>query len=75
MCGCVSDAFALAQRHNKIRQYGEMLDRSENVQPGHYLGVAQYFENEKYTLLAGKYYFMAKEYHKVRSINTYQFLG
>lgn len=64
LCGCITDAFALAKRHNKIRQYGELLDQSENAQPSHYLGVAQYFENEKHTLLAGKYYFMAKEYSK-----------
>lgn len=65
MCGCTTEAFALAQRHNKIRQYGEILDRSDNAQPAHYLGVAQYFENEKYTLLAGKYYYLAKEYQRV----------
>lgn len=64
LCGCISDAFALAQRHNKLRQYSELLDTSENAQPADYLAVAQYFENEKYTLLAGKYYFMAKEYQK-----------
>lgn len=72
ICGCITDAFAMAQRHNKIRQYGELLDQSENAQPSHYLGVAQYFENEKYTLLAGKYYFMAKEYHKVNFQHSYR---
>lgn len=41
-----------------------MLERSENAQPDHYLSVAQYFENEKYTLLSGKYYFLAREYQK-----------
>ena len=64
LCGCISDAFALAQRHNKLRRYGELLDSSENAQPSDYLAVAQYFENEKYTLLAGKYYFLAREYQK-----------
>lgn len=64
LCGCISDAFALAQRHNKLRLYSELLDTSENAQSADYLAVAQYFENEKYTLLAGKYYFMAKEYQK-----------
>lgn len=68
MCGCTTEAFTLAQRHNKIRQYGEILDRSENAQPTHYLGVAQYFENEKYTLLAGKYYYLAKEYPRVNNV-------
>ncbi|KAG4079385.1 hypothetical protein HA402_008077 [Bradysia odoriphaga] len=64
LCGCISDAFALAQRHNKLRRYGELLDTSDNAQPSDYLAVAQYFEQEKYTLLAGKYYFLAKEYQK-----------
>lgn len=66
LCGCISDAFALAQRHNKLRRYGELLDTSDNAQPSDYLAVAQYFEQEKYTLLAGKYYFLAKEYQKVQ---------
>lgn len=65
MCGCTSDAFVLAQRHNKLRQYAEVLENSENAQPSNYLDVAQHFEREKYTLLAGKYYFFAKEYSKV----------
>lgn len=71
ICGCISDALALAQRHNKLRQYGELLDKSENAQPSDYLAVAQYFENEKYTLLAGKYYFLAKEYQRVSITNLY----
>lgn len=66
MCGCTSDAFALAQRHNKLRQYAEVLENSDYAQPSNYLDVAQHFEREKYTLLAGKYYFFAKEYSKVR---------
>lgn len=65
LCGCLTDAFALAQRHNKLRRYGELLDTSDNAQPSDYLAVAQYFEHEKYTLLAGKYYFLAKEFQKV----------
>lgn len=65
MCGCTTEAFTLAQRHNKLRQYAEVLENSDNAQPQHYLDVAQHFEREKYTLLAGKYYFFAKEYSKV----------
>lgn len=64
LCGCISEAFALAQRHNKLRRYGEILDTSDNAQPSDYLAVAHYFENEKYTLLTGKYFFLAKEYQK-----------
>lgn len=64
LCGCVSDAFTIAQRHNKLRQYAELLEHSENAQPSNFLSVAQHFETEKYTLLAGKYYFLGKEYSK-----------
>lgn len=64
LCGCLSDAFALAQRHNKLRRYGELLDTSDTAQPSDYLAVASYFDSERHTLLAGKYYFMAREYAK-----------
>lgn len=73
MCGCTSDAFTLAQRHNKLRQYAEVLENSDNAQPSNYLDVAQQFERDKYTLLAGKYYFFAKEYSKVRGANFFDF--
>lgn len=65
LCGCLSDAFILAKTHNKLRQYAELLEHSDAAQPNNFLSVAEYFENEKYTLLAGKYYFLAKEYSKV----------
>lgn len=64
LCGCISDAFALAQRHNKLRRYSELLDNSDAAQPSDYLAVAQYFETEKHTLLSGKYYFLAREYQR-----------
>lgn len=69
LCGCISDAFTLAQRHNKLRQFAELLETSDNAQPSHYQSVAQHFEDEKYTLLAGKYFFLAKEYSRVRNFN------
>lgn len=67
LCGCLSDAFDLAKKHNKLRQYAELLEQSDTAQPNNFLSVAEYFEGEKYTLLAGKYYFFAKEYSKVSS--------
>lgn len=65
ICGCFNDAFNLAQVHNKLRQYAELLEHSDSAQPSHFLSIAEYFENEKYTLLAGKYYYFGKEYTKV----------
>lgn len=64
LCGCVEEAFSLAQRHNKLKRHGELLERYENAKSSDYLALAQYFEGEKYTLLAGKYYFLAREFTK-----------
>lgn len=71
LCGSFSEAYILAKKHNKIRQYAELLENSDNANPSHFLSVAEYFENEKYTLLAGKYYYFAKEYSKVRIIQHF----
>ncbi|XP_058834907.1 WD repeat-containing protein 19 [Topomyia yanbarensis] len=64
LCGSIGDAFAIAQKQNKIRYYGEVLEQSSNAKPSDYLVLATHFESEKYTLLAGKYYFLGKEYYK-----------
>jgi WD repeat-containing protein 19 len=64
LCGCVNEAFQLAQKHNKLKHYGELLEQHDGAKANDFLAVAQYFENEKYTLLTGKYYFLAKEYAK-----------
>lgn len=64
ICGCIDESFALAVQHNKLKRHGELLERYENAKTSDYLALAQYFENEKYTLLAGKYYTLAKEFTK-----------
>lgn len=64
LCGCVNDAFQLAHKHNKLKHYGELLEQHDGAKANDFLVLAQYFENEKYTLLTGKYYFLAKEYSK-----------
>lgn len=64
MCGSVSEAFQLAQKYNKMRHYGELLEQYDGAKPNDFIPLAQYFENEKYTLMTGKYYFLAKEYSK-----------
>lgn len=64
ICGCVSEAFTIAHKHNKLKAYGELLEQYDGAKPADFLALAQYFENEKYTLLTGKYYFLAKEYPK-----------
>lgn len=64
LCGCIPEAFHLAQKQNKLKHYGELLEQYDSAKPNDFLVLAQHFENEKYTLLTGKYYFLAKEYSK-----------
>lgn len=72
LCGSLSEAFILAKKHNKIRQYAELLEQSDTASPSNFLSVAEYFESEKYTLLAGRYYYFAKEYSKVNKNHRYK---
>lgn len=65
LCGCIPDAFQLAHKHNKMRHYGELLEQHDGAKANDFLQLAHHFETEKYTLLTGKYYFLAKEYGKV----------
>lgn len=71
LCGSLSEAFILAKKHNKIRQYAELLEQSDTASPSNFLSVAEYFESEKYTLLSGRYYYFAKEYSKVQRIGFF----
>lgn len=64
ICGCVNEAFQLAHKHNKLKHYGELLEQHDGAKASEFLALAQHFENEKYTMLTGKYYFLAKEYSK-----------
>ncbi|XP_050295176.1 WD repeat-containing protein 19 [Anthonomus grandis grandis] len=64
---CMDDAFDLAKKSGKIQLYGEVLINSftdDEVKPKDFVKVAQYFENERDELMAGKFWFHAKEYHK-----------
>lgn len=64
LCGCVGEAFQLAQKYNKMKHYGELLEQHDGAKPSEFMELAHYFENEKYTLLTGKYYFLAKEFSR-----------
>lgn len=64
LCGCIPDAFQIAQKYNKMRHYGEILEQYDSAKSVDFQALAQYFEAEKYTLLAGKYFFLAKEFSK-----------
>ncbi|XP_055683364.1 WD repeat-containing protein 19 isoform X1 [Lutzomyia longipalpis] len=64
MCGSVQEAYTLAERRNKVREFGELLEQYDGARSEDFLVLAQHFEAEKYTLLSGKYYFLAKMYSK-----------
>lgn len=63
-CDCVDEAFQIAKIHKKLPFFGEHLEKSDNAKLKHYRELAEIFEGEKYTLLAGKYYFLAREFRK-----------
>lgn len=63
---CNEEAFDLARKHGKMQLYGEILvDTLDEVKPKDFNSVAMHFENERNYLLAGTYWFHAREYAKV----------
>lgn len=68
MSRCHDEAFELARKHSKLQLYGEILLNSlssDEIRAEDFNSLALHFENERNHLLAGKYWFHAKEYAKV----------
>jgi len=68
LSNCHDEAFQLANQHGKMELYGEILVNTiddTNVRKEDFRSLAMHFESQKNNLLAGKYYFHAKEYQKV----------
>ncbi|XP_063927605.1 WD repeat-containing protein 19 [Zophobas morio] len=64
---CNDEAFDLARKHGKMQLYGEILLNTlspDELRPQDFNSVAMHFENERNSLLAGTYWFHAKEYAK-----------
>ncbi|XP_053973375.1 WD repeat-containing protein 19 [Hylaeus volcanicus] len=64
---CHDEAFQLANQHGKMELYGEILINTvddSNARKEDFRSLAMHFESQKNNLLAGKYYFHAKEYQK-----------
>jgi WD repeat-containing protein 19 len=64
---CNDEAFDLARKHGKMQLYGEILLNTlsaDELRPQDFNSVAMHFENERNSLLAGIYWFHAKEYSK-----------
>lgn len=51
------DAFLLAQEHNQMEQYAEII--GENATPEDYNSIAFYFENKNEHFLAGKFFYLS----------------
>ncbi|XP_012288065.1 WD repeat-containing protein 19 [Orussus abietinus] len=67
LSNCHDEAFQLANQHSKMELYGEILVNTlddDNVRKEDFKSLAIYFESQKNSLLAGKYYFHAKEFQK-----------
>ncbi len=54
---CNDSAFLLAQEHQKMEQYAEII--GEQATPEDYNSIALYFENKSQHFLAGKFFYMA----------------
>ncbi|XP_057660350.1 WD repeat-containing protein 19 [Diorhabda carinulata] len=68
---CVDEAFDLAKKHDKMALYGKILldtFSEDDIKPQDFVSVASHFENEQNFLLAGKYWFHAKDYHKAMKL-------
>ncbi|KAJ8943661.1 hypothetical protein NQ318_005663 [Aromia moschata] len=64
---CSEEAFDLAKKNGKMSLYGEILldtFSEDEIKPQDFANVASYFEKEQNHLLAGKYWFHARDYQK-----------
>nr|KAF7387626.1 hypothetical protein H0235_018348 [Vespula pensylvanica] len=67
LSNCHDEAFQLANQHGKMELYGEILINTiddDNSRKEDFKNLAVHFESQKNSLLAGKYYFHAKDYQK-----------
>jgi WD repeat-containing protein 19 len=70
MSHCFTDAFRLACDHDHLELYGDvLLDEDEEVSVPEFASLAKYYEMKNSPVLAGKYYFYAKNYQKVNFLN------
>lgn len=60
----IDEAMSIAKRQNKLRAFGEHLEKADSAKPGHFITLAKHFEDAKFPLMAGKYYFLAREFGK-----------
>lgn len=59
---CNDEAFQLAQTHNQMEQYAEII--GDDAVADDYASIAMYFENQKQYFLAGKFFLKSAQYAK-----------
>ncbi|XP_037247297.1 WD repeat-containing protein 19 isoform X2 [Falco rusticolus] len=74
MSKCNNEAFTLAQQHNKMEIYADIIS-SESTSNEDYQSIALYFEGEKKHFQAGKFFMLCGQYgralkHFMKSPNT-----
>ncbi|NXY87829.1 WDR19 protein, partial [Alcedo cyanopectus] len=74
MSKCNNEAFTLAQQHNKMEIYADIIS-SESTTNEDYQSIALYFEGEKKHFQAGKFFLLCGQYeralkHFMKSPNT-----
>nr|XP_054756020.1 WD repeat-containing protein 19-like isoform X1 [Lytechinus pictus] len=62
MSQCNNDAFQLAQTHNQMEVYADII--GEDASHEDYQSIALYFEGEKNHLLAGKFFLLCEQYQR-----------
>ncbi|KAK6172308.1 hypothetical protein SNE40_015995 [Patella caerulea] len=62
MSKCNDEAFQLAQTHNQMEVYADII--GPDATPEDYQSIAVYFENEKNNFLAGKFFLLSGQYTK-----------
>ncbi|XP_014378025.1 WD repeat-containing protein 19 isoform X1 [Alligator sinensis] len=63
MSKCNNEAFTLAQQHNKMEIYADIIS-SENTTNEDYQSIALYFEGEKKHFQAGKFFLLCGQYSR-----------
>ncbi|XP_036274352.1 WD repeat-containing protein 19 isoform X1 [Pipistrellus kuhlii] len=63
MSKCNNEAFTLAQQHNKMEIYADIIG-SENTTNEDYQSIALYFEGEKRHFQAGKFFLLSGQYSR-----------
>ncbi|XP_071847434.1 WD repeat-containing protein 19-like isoform X2 [Apostichopus japonicus] len=62
MSKCNDEAFQLAQQHNQMEVYAEIIGPDASLED--FKSIALYFENEKNHFLAGKFFHMCEQYQR-----------